>query len=125
MTFSTKKIFSVLLVLALSGLRPLPAMANDFPTTTRVEYVLECMQKHNRDYEYFYKCSCVIDEIAKKVDSNEFNEISTASRYLRLGGERGGEFRDPKEVKQMNKKYKTLEAEAGKACFVKPPKDDD
>ena len=46
-------------------------------------------------------------------------------RYARLGGERGAVFRDPKEVKRMSKKYKTLEANANKACFVKAPVDDD
>lgn len=125
MKFPIKKIFSALLPLAVLGAAPASAQANDFPTTTRVEYVLECMQKHNRDYEYFYKCSCVIDDIAKNVNYNEFNEISTAARYARLGGERGSVFRDPKDVKRMSKKYKTLEANANKACFVKAPTDDD
>lgn len=125
MKFPIKKIFSALLSLAVLGAAPASAQANDFPTTTRVEYVLECMQKHNRDYEYFYKCSCVIDDIAKNVNYNEFNEISTAARYARLGGERGSVFRDPKDVKRMSKKYKTLEANANKACFVKAPVDDD
>ena len=134
MKFSIKKMFPALLSLALLGAVSASAVANepaantkinDFPTTTRVEYVLECMQKHNRDYEYFYKCSCVIDDIAKNVDYNEFNEISTATRYARLGGERGSVFRDPKEVKRMSKKYKTLETNANKACFVKAPVDDD
>lgn len=125
MKFFTIKIVPALFALGVLGAAPIPASANDFPTTARVEYVLECMQKHNRDYEYFYKCSCVIDDVAKNVNYNEFNEISTATRYAHLGGERGGVFRDPKEVKRMSKKYKTLEANANKACFVKPPVDDD
>jgi len=125
MKFSIKKIFPALFSLVVLGAAPASAQANDFPTTTRVEYVLECMQKHNRDYEYFYKCSCVIDDIAKNVNYNEFNEISTAARYARLGGERGSVFRDPKDVKRMSKKYRTLEANANKACFVKAPADDD
>jgi len=125
MKFSTFTLTPALFSMVVLGFSPSPAVANDFPTTTRVEFVLECMQQHNRDYEYFYKCSCVVDEIAKHVNYNEFNEISTASRYAHLGGERGGVFRDPKEVKRMSKKYKTLQADAGKACFVKPPADDD
>jgi hypothetical protein len=125
MKFSIKKMFPALLSLVVLGSVPMSAQANDFPTTTRVEYVLECMQKHNRDYEYFYKCSCVVDDIAKNVNYNEFNEILTATRYARLGGERGSVFRDPKEVKRMSKKYRTLEANANKACFVKAPADDD
>ena len=121
------KKFSAFWLLAAFGCVATPAQANDFPTTARVEYVLECMQKHNRDYEYFYKCSCVVDDIAKNVSYNEFSELLTASRYLRLGGERGAEFRDPKAVKKMVRKYKTLETNAGKACFIPEKKkgDDD
>ncbi len=126
MKFSTlNKKFSAFWLFAALGCATTPAQANDFPTTARVEYVLECMQKHNRDYEYFYKCSCVVDDIAKNVNYNEFSELSTASRYLRLGGERGAEFRDPKEVKKMVRKYKTLETNAGKACFIPEKKKDD
>ncbi|RTZ42596.1 hypothetical protein EKL30_11995 [Candidimonas sp. SYP-B2681] len=93
---------------------------NDFPTTTRVEYVLECMQSHSgKNYESFYKCSCVIDEIAKQASFIEYAEISTASKYLRLGGERGAEFRDPEQVKVMAKKYKAIEGKAADECFLK------
>lgn len=96
------------------------APASDFPTTTRVEYVLECMKAHpGKNYESFYKCSCAIDEIAKQTVFNEYAEISTASKYLRLGGERGAEFRDPEQVKMMAKKYKDIETRAADACFLK------
>lgn len=95
-----------------------PAVANDFPTTVRVEYVLECMKDHNQDYEYFYKCSCAVDEIAKQVSYDEFNELSTATRYRRLGGERGAVFRDPEMVERMADKYKAAEAKAYGACFM-------
>jgi hypothetical protein len=97
---------------------PPVAVANDFPTTARVEYVLECMKDHNQDYEYFYKCSCAVDEIAKQVSYDEFNELSTATRYRRLGGERGAVFRDPEMVERMADKYKAAEAKAYGACFM-------
>lgn len=35
---------------------PTAASANDFPTTSRVEYVIECMKTHGGKYEYLYKC---------------------------------------------------------------------
>jgi hypothetical protein len=94
------------------------AVANDFPTTARVEYVLECMKDHKQDYEYFYKCSCAVDEIAKQVSYDEFNELSTATRYRRLGGERGAVFRDPEMVERMADKYKATEAKAYGICFI-------
>lgn len=105
--------------LLVASAMPLTAAANDFPTTQRVEYVLECMKNHAGKYEYIYKCSCAIDEIAKKVNFDEYVEISTALRHQTLGGERGSEFRDPASVKQMAGKYKKIEEEAADACFIK------
>jgi hypothetical protein len=98
---------------------PLSVFAHDFPTTARVEYVLECMKTNNGKYEYLYKCSCAVDEIAKQVPFDEYVEISTAMRHQTLGGERGAVFRDPVNVKGMAGKYKTIERRAADACFVK------
>lgn len=99
---------------------PLAAHANDFPTSGRVEYVLECMQKHESKYEYLYKCSCVIDEIAKAMPYEEYVTMSTALRNQTLAGERGALFRDPAPVKDMASKYKAIQASANKICRVPP-----
>jgi hypothetical protein len=108
------------LSLVVASFVPLTASANDFTTTSRVEYVLECMKNHKgQSYETFYKCSCAVDEIAKQVSHNEFTELSTAFQYQRLGGERGAEFRDPAQIKTMVKKYEAIEAKAADACFLK------
>jgi hypothetical protein len=95
------------------------AAANDFPTTSRMEYVLECMKDHDGKYEYLYKCSCVVDQIASRLKYNDYLEASTALRNQSLGGERGAEFRDPPEVRGMAKKYKGVQQQANEACFVK------
>ena len=106
-------------VLGVASAMPLAAAAHDFPTTARVEYVLECMKNHAGKYEFLYKCSCSIDEIAKQAPFDEYVEISTALRHQTLGGQRGAEFRDPANVKTMAKKYKTIEDNAADACFIK------
>lgn len=106
----------LLLTAALAA--PLAAHAHDFPTSGRVEYVLECMQKHDSKYEYLYKCSCVIDEIAKAMPYDDYVEMSTALRNQTLAGERGALFRDPAPVKQMANKYKEVQASAHKTCRV-------
>lgn len=93
--------------------------ASDFPTTARVEYVLECMKKHDGRYEYMYKCSCAVDEIGKQVSFDDYVEISTALRHQSLGGQRGAEFRDPVVVKKMASRYKKIEEESADACFIK------
>jgi hypothetical protein len=95
------------------------AAANDFPTTSRVEYVLECMKDHGGKYEYLYKCSCVIDQIASRLKYDDYAEVSTALRHQSLAGERGAEFRDPPMVRDMAKRYKAIQQAANGACFVK------
>ncbi|WP_229511209.1 MULTISPECIES: hypothetical protein [unclassified Massilia] len=99
-------------------LAPLAAQAHDYPTSDRVEYVLECMQKHEGKYEYLYKCSCVIDHIAKQMPYDDYVTMATALRNQTLAGERGALFRDPVPVKDMAGKYRTLQASANKACQV-------
>lgn len=106
------------LLLLLAALAPLPVAAHDFPTASRVDYVLECMKNHDGKYEYLYKCSCVIDAIAKQLSYDDYVEMATALRGQGMGGERGAEFRDPPTVKAMAKKYQGIQANANKACFV-------
>ena len=105
---------ALLLVLLL----PAAAGAHDYPTSGRVEYVLECMQKHDGKYEYLYKCSCVVDRIAKALAYDDYVAMSVALRYQSLGGERGGLFRDAASNKDMAGKFRQIEADAHKACAV-------
>jgi len=112
-----------LLPMLLLPLSTAPAAApavqvDDFPTSGRVEYVLECMQKHDGKYEYLYKCSCVVDRIAKTLRYDDYVAMSVALRNQSLAGERGGEFRDEASVRNMASKYKEIEAGANRACAV-------
>jgi len=110
------KLSHLLLLLPLAA--PAAAQADDFPTSGRVEYVLECMQKHDGKYEFLYKCSCVVDRIAQALPYDDYVAMSTALRNQSLGGERGGLFRDASSVKDMAGKYRDIEVRANKACAV-------
>jgi hypothetical protein len=112
------KIFTALTLVSVAFL-PLTASAHDYPTTDRVEYVLECMKDHEGKYEYMYKCSCAIDAIAKDMPYEEYVESSMSLRNQNLQGARGATFRDPDSVKDMAKKFKTLRESANKQCFIK------
>ena len=112
--------FTFALALAIA---PVAAYADDaspkgYPTVDRVEFVLECMQKNDGKQVFLYKCSCLIDEIAQKYSYDDFVEASTAARYQTLGGERGGVFRDPPNVREMAKHYLQVRGEAMKQCGV-------
>ena len=96
---------------------PLP---NDYPTSARVEFVQDCMGRHGGKLEDLYKCSCVIDRLAQKLTYDDYVEASTFAHYSTLPGEGGGIFRDPDIAKQKAKLYRTLEADAFKACGLGP-----
>lgn len=93
--------------------------ANDYPTVERVMYVHECMRQHpGNHFEMVSKCSCVIDKIAEKVSYDDFESMSTATNANTIGGERGNAIRDVATVQDEIKRFRTLQAEAKKACFI-------
>lgn len=96
--------------------------ANDphnYPTQTRIEFVLECIQTHGGAHEYIYKCSCLMDEITQKLTHDEFVDMSSIARYSQLGGEKGGVFRDSDDMKDARKKYLGIVKAGEKSCLFK------
>lgn len=93
--------------------------ANDYPTSERVLYVHECMRQHpGSHFEMVNKCSCVIDKIADKVSFSDFETMSTATNANTIGGERGNMIRDVAAMQDEIKRFRTLQADAKKACFI-------
>lgn len=93
---------------------------NDYPTYARVQYVQDCAARAGGSQADVYKCSCVIDKLAEHLTYDEFVEASTFAHYATLPGEGGGIFRDPQEAKDQTKRYRTLEADAYRACGLTP-----
>jgi hypothetical protein len=96
-----------------------PARANDFPTTARVEFVLECMKDSKAPLqEMVYKCSCAIDNIASKVKYEQWVDLATVSNGISIAGERGGVIRDMKDGRKLAGQYRDLQTQAKHACFI-------
>lgn len=129
-----KKAFLILATVLLSGCANAPkqqapsdpppqqaaaqAPANDFPTLTRVEYVLHCMQeKGGKNYDNLYHCVCAVDQIAAKMPHEKFLQAETYETNKNLAGERGGVFRDPPQSKELRDQLKAVQDEAIAACF--------
>jgi hypothetical protein len=105
-------------LLALAAAAPL-AQGNDFPTRARVEFVLDCMRNSKEPpQESMYKCSCAIDEIARKVKYSEWVDLSTVANGITIAGERGGVMRDMKNGRKIAASYRELQAAAKKSCFL-------
>jgi len=92
---------------------------NDFPTSARVEYVQECIAKNRGNFADLYKCSCAIDRMAEHFTYDDFVEAQTFVHYATLGGEGGGIFRDTDHAKERAKLFRTVEADAYRACGLK------
>lgn len=96
--------------------------AGDFPTLTRVEYVLECMQEHGgQNYDNMYHCACAVDVVAKTMTPDEYDQAVTFTNLFGMGGERGAVFRDPPQSEQLRKKLKDAKTAANDTCFPKTP----
>ena len=104
------------LLLASAGAR-----ANDFPTVERVIYVQECMRAHpGPQFEWTNKCSCALDALARDVKYDDYVTMSTISKAMSIGGERGGAIRDAPSLEPQAKRYRELKAKAEKGCFIDP-----
>jgi hypothetical protein len=97
-----------------------PALAFDYPTADRVVYVQECMRLHpgGPGYEMLNKCSCTIDRIARDVPYDDFVTMSTATDANSISGERGNYIRDTQVLQDAIKRFKALQSEAKKGCFI-------
>jgi hypothetical protein len=108
--------------LAFAGLVALPATASayDYPTVDRVEFVHGCMRDNpGQPQEMVYKCSCLIDAIARQMPYEEFVEASTAAYAYTIGGERGETVRAYAPAKQMADHFKDVQGRGKKSCFFR------
>jgi hypothetical protein len=96
-----------------------PAAQNDYPTSTRADYVLGCMAANGNKRETLFQCSCAIDTIASMLPYSDYEKAETALS-LQTGGGVGGRvglFRDPPEIKAVIERLRGAQAEANLTCF--------
>jgi hypothetical protein len=98
----------------------LPAQAaNDFPTVARVLYVHECMRDHpGPHFEMVNKCACALDKLAEQLTFDQYESLSTEANATTIGGERGAYLRENEAVQVDVRRYRKLQTEVKKACFV-------
>lgn len=95
------------------------AHANDFPTVERVLYVQECMRAHpGQSFEMTHKCSCALDAVAEQLRFDDYVTLSTISKAMSIGGERGGSIRDAPSFEPQTKRFRELQGKAEKSCFI-------
>jgi hypothetical protein len=101
---------------------PAVSQAHDFPTVDRVLYVQECLRNHpGPNYEMVNKCACALDKLATELPYDDYVTMSTAANATTIGGERGSYIRDAEGLQVLIRKYKALQIQVKKACFILPP----
>lgn len=110
--------------LVLLGLFALPAAAqdvaerfNDYPTSSRADYVFACMVTNGQTRATLEKCACSIDEIASILTYKQYVEAETVLSMRRVGGERMAVFRSSANAQRLVADLKRAQAEAELVCF--------
>jgi hypothetical protein len=110
-------------ILTLSVLAVVPLLAqaeNTYPTLERVNYVLDCMDRHGgAKIEHLTSCSCEIDEIADKVTLDEFTDANIYIQNKDTPGDKGAVFHDTQFAKDAYEKLEGSRKAAEKVCWVK------
>jgi hypothetical protein len=95
------------------------AAANDFPTAERVIYVQDCVKNNpGPHFEMINKCSCALDALAREVKYDDYVTMITVVNAMSIGGERGNDLRDNEPLKPQVKRFRELQAQAQKRCFI-------
>jgi len=94
-----------------------PALANDYPTAARADYVFGCMASNGQTQEILERCSCSIDVIASLVFYEQYVQAETIMRMRQVGGEKSSVFRDGSVYKKIVEDLKRAQVEAEIRCF--------
>lgn len=110
-----------LLVVSTLAVMPLIAQAeNTYPTLERVNYVLDCMDRHGgAKIEHLTSCSCEIDHVAENVTLDEFTDANIYIQNKDTPGDKGAVFHDIEFAKNAYAKLEESQKSAEKVCWVK------
>lgn len=104
-------------LLALSLLGSPAVLANDYPTESRVDYVLGCMAANGNSYLTMQKCSCSIDVIAEHLSYETYEQVATVLGMQDQRGELGVLFRTERGMQDQVQALHQAQADANLRCF--------
>lgn len=90
---------------------------NDYPTSTRADYVFACMQVNGQTRENLMKCSCSIDTIAELLPFKDYEEAETIMSVVQKGGESVSMFQSYQPLIEKVNDMKRAQVEAELRCF--------
>jgi hypothetical protein len=93
------------------------AVANDYPTSARAEYVFACMKTNGDTREALDQCSCSIDVIASLLPYDAYVSAATVASMNQAGGQIGSMFRGTAIARDALARLRRAQAESEIRCF--------
>jgi hypothetical protein len=93
------------------------AVANDYPTSARAEYVFACMKTNGDTREALDKCSCSIDVIASLLPYDAYVSAATVASMNQEPGQIGSMFRGAAVARDALAQLRRAQAEGEVRCF--------
>jgi hypothetical protein len=90
---------------------------NDYPTSTRADYVFACMKANGETQEVLRKCSCSIDVIASAIPYDKYVAVETIISMSQITSPIAGEFRSTEAARLALREFRRAQAEAEVRCF--------
>jgi hypothetical protein len=93
------------------------AVANDYPTSARADYVFACMKTNGDTRQALEQCSCSIDVIASLIPYDAYVAAATVASMNQEPGQIGGMFRGVAVARDALAKLRRAQAEGEVRCF--------
>lgn len=88
-----------------------------YPTQTKVQYVLQCMQANGKTPEMLQKCSCGIDAIEASLPFDVYEMADTGLQLAGVAGNRAAALRNVNTVKDAIDALRKAQAASNLKCF--------
>ena len=112
------RIFDILLICLFLTLNPSKKLfSNDFPTLARSEFVFACMSSNANNRDFMAKCSCAVDEIAKRINYEEYAQAEAIARLWEGASPREEAFKSVGLSKERMDKLFKAQAASELECF--------
>ena len=91
--------------------------SNDFPTLAKSEFVFACVSSNQSNRDFMAKCSCAIDEIAKRINYEEYAQAEAIARLWEGASPREEAFKSVGLSKERMDKLFKAQAASELECF--------
>lgn len=90
---------------------------NDYPTSTRADYVFGCMKANGDTRQSLEQCSCSIDVVATILPYDRYVAAETVASIDQQAGQVGMMLRNTAVAQDALKELRRAQAEAQVRCF--------